>query len=159
MAIAKESLNNKEMLKALLLIIYEGNDPLRWRAAWAIEKVSTIQSELIASERNKIISTAMLPNIPNGFRRLLLSILYNIKDENIININFFNFLLEKMCDPQLPPGVQSLAMKLANRMSHIEPDLHDEFICIVHNMELNYYSAGVKAAARKCLKKKNYKES
>ena len=60
--------------------------------------------------------------------------------------------IDKMLDPKSPPGVQALAMKLAERMSRINGELHKEFLCIVSNMETDYYSAGVKSVIRNCLK-------
>ena len=53
------------------------------------------------------------------------------------------------------PGVQALAVKVAARMSRIDDALYEEFLCILRNMELGYYSAGVRAAVRNCLKYKS----
>jgi hypothetical protein len=154
-AIAAEAMTNGAVLDALFRLVYGGEDPLRWRAAWALEKVSAEHPSLLVAERDGLLQLTMQTDIPDGLCRLLLGILYNLPDDEVLDVPFFNFLLDKMCHLQSPPGVQSLAMKLACRMSQIEPELHREFLCIVRNMELGYYSAGVRASVRYCLKMRN----
>ena len=97
---------------------------------------------------------ALHPDTPHGLRRLLLSILHHLPDDEELDVAFFNLLLDTMLDLQSPPGVQSLAMKLAYRQSKSNSDLHREFLSIVRNMELDYYSAGVRSVAKRCLKGK-----
>lgn len=116
--------------------------------------MSEQQPSLLAAEHSKIVALAMSADIPDGFRRLLLSILYNLPDAQELDVELFNFLLDTMLNLKSPPGVQSLAMKLAHRMSRMHDELHEEFICIVRNMELDYYSAGVRSAVRHCTRKK-----
>ena len=152
MAIAAEALADDAVLDMLFRLLYHGDAPLRWRAAWVLEKVGISHPLLVAGERRGLIRQLMQPGTPDGLSRLLLSILYHLPDEEILDVPFFNFLLDKMGDLQSPPGVQALAMKLACRMSRKAPDLHQEFLYIVRDMELDYYSAGVRAVARNCLK-------
>ncbi|MBR6629249.1 MAG: hypothetical protein IKL03_04745 [Bacteroidaceae bacterium] len=154
LAIAREAMTDAAVLDTLLFFIYEGGDPLRWRAAWVLEKVSEQQPSLLAAEHSRIVALAIRVDIPDGFRRLLLSILHNLPDAQELDVKFFNFLLNTMLDLKSPPGVQSLAMKLAHRMSRMHDELHEEFICIVRNMELDYYSAGVRSVVRHCMRKK-----
>ena len=97
---------------------------------------------------------AMREDTPSGLRRLILGTLRHLSDDEDFDIAFFNFLLDVMIDLQSPSGVQSLAMKLAYRQSKSDSDLHKEFLCIVRNMELDYYSAGVKSVVKNCLKGK-----
>ena len=155
LALAAEAMADGEVLDALFRLVYEGEDPLRWRVAWVLEKVSAERPSLVSGECSALMQLAMQADAPDGLCRLLLGILYNLPDAEALDVPFFNFLLDRMCDLQSPPGVQSLAMKLACRMSRIDPELHREFLCILRNMELDYYSAGVKAVVRHCLKKKN----
>ena len=157
--IAAEAITNKVVLEILFSFIYNGEDPLRWRAAWAIEKVCKQHPQLVLSERERMKSLAMQTDTPDGLRRLLLSILHQLPSDADLDVVFFNFLLDKMVDLQSPPGVQSLAMKLAYRQSKSDSDLHKEFLSIVHNMELVYYSAGVRSVAHNCLKCKMKKGS
>ncbi|MBR3860175.1 MAG: hypothetical protein IKJ18_09260 [Bacteroidaceae bacterium] len=152
MVVAAEAMVDGAVLDALFRLVYGGEDPLRWRVAWVLEKVSGERPSLVEGERCALMQLAMQTDIPDGMCRLLLGILHNLPDVNTLDVPFFNFLLDRMCDLQSPPGVQSLAMKLACRMSRVDPELYREFLCILRNMELDYYSAGVRAVVRHCLK-------
>lgn len=154
LAIAREAMVDVAVLDALLLFIYEGDDPLRWRAAWVLEKVSGQRPSLLVAEHSRIVALAMRADIPDGLRRLLLGILYNLPDTQALDVELLNFLLDTMLDLKSPPGVQSLAMKLAHRLSRMYDELHEEFLCIVRNMELDYYSTGVRSVMRHCMNKK-----
>ena len=152
MTVAAEAMADEAVLDVLIRFVYSGEDPLRWRAAWALEKVSALCPSLLLGVRGDMRQLAMQSDTPSGLRRLLLNILYHLPNDEALDVAFFNFLLDKMCDLQSPPGVQALAMKLACRMSRVNPDLHQEFLCIVRNIELDYYSAGLRSAVRNCLR-------
>lgn len=155
-AIAADAVADEDVLAVLFGFVYSEKDPLRWRAAWAIEKVSNRYPQLVTNERDKMMRLCMQDDIPDGLRRLLLSILYGLAADGDFDVDFYNFLLFRMCDLQSSPGVQSLAMKLACRMSSMDADLHHEFLCILRSVEKDYYSAGLKSVLRSCLKRKIY---
>lgn len=155
-AVAADAVADEAVLAALFGFVYSGEDPLRWRAAWAIEKVSSRHPQLVANERDKMMRLSMQDDIPDGLRRLLLGILYGLSEDGEFDVHFYDFLLSRMCDLKSPPGVQALAMKLAHRMSSVDPDLQEEFLCILRNMEKDYYTAGLKSVLRNCLKRKKY---
>ena len=152
--LAVEAVNDGAVLDALFQLMSDKNPSLRWRAAWALEKVSRLQPSLLQTSHREITEMAVSPDITDGHRRLLLSILYNLPNGEELDVKLFNYLLDKMTDLKSPSGVQGLSMKLASRMSLMNRDLHDEFLCIIRNMDLEYYSAGVKSVVRNCLKKK-----
>ena len=154
LTVAREALADTEVLKELLNLLYEGDDPMRWRAAWVLEKVSERKPSLLAKERNSIVAMVTNGNGPDGLRRLLMSILHNLPDDRDIDVELLNYLLATMLDLKAPPGVQALAMKLAARISSRYEELHEEFCYMVRNMELEYYSPGVRSAVKQCLKKK-----
>ena len=145
LTLAQDAMGDDAILSALLHLIYHDTSPVRWRAAWVIEKVSGRYPSSVAAELPRLTELAMCPDIAHGLRRASM------------DVAFFNFLLDTMLDPQATPGVQSLAMKLASRISACDRDLHDEFLCLVGNMELEYYSKGVCSVARQCLRKRNRK--
>ena len=152
MAVAAEAAADNEVLQTLFRMVYGGIEPFRWRAAWVIEKVSVKYPSLIVGEREGLKRLAMQADVPEGVRRLLLSILSHLPDDEDLDVSFFNYLLDKMCDLRSSSGVQALAMKLACRMSHVDPILYKEFCCILRDMDVEYYSAGVKSAINGCLK-------
>lgn len=152
--LAVEAVNDGTVLDALFQLMSDKNPSLRWRAAWALEKVSRLQPSLLQTSHREITEMAVSPDITDGHRRLLLSILYNLPNGEELDVKLFNYLLDKMTDLKSPSSVQALSMKLASRMSLMNRDLHNEFLCIIRNMDLEYYSAGVKSVVRNCLKKK-----
>lgn len=157
LALAHEATTDANLLGALCALLYDDCEKLRWRAAWVLEKVSEKEPSLLYAERTKLTELAMRTDVSEGVRRLLLSICYHMPDAEEWDGRFYNFLLDTMVSPHSSDGVQALAMKLAGRMSHADNFLHEEFLCIVRNMEVEYYSPGVRAAMRNCLKMKKEK--
>lgn len=151
MHIAYEAIADRNMLDDLLKLMYEGEGRLRWHAAWGVEKISAKCPVVVLGERSRIIALVMQDAIPDGLRRICLSVLYNLQDDNSLDVALFNFLLGTMQNIQSSPGVQALAMKLACRMCKKEQELYREFLCIVRNMELDCYSAAVRSVARHCV--------
>lgn len=149
--IAHEAMADAQLLETLFYYIYNKDERLRWRAAWSLEMVSKRMPSLLVDERHRMRTLAMKPDITDGLRRLLFSILFNLPDEDW-DIEFLNFVLDKMLDFKSPPGVQALAMKLAARMSRKHEELYEEFCSVVQNMELEFYSAGVRSVVKQCLK-------
>ena len=158
LAIAHEAIDDEETLHALLHLIHVADDSLRWRAAWVLEKVTEQCPSLLTNQRKVIAILAIRSDVPYGLKRLLFGILYNLPSAEEVDVALLNSLLDTMVCLQAPPGVQALAMKLAAQICSTDEDLQDEFKCIVQSMELEYYSPGVRAAARQCLKNKNKKK-
>lgn len=155
LSLAREAMIDAEVLGALFLLIYKGEEPCRWRAAWVISKVSEQCAALVVDQRSQIVREIMALDVSSGLQRLLLGIYYNMPEAEELDVEFFNFLLDRMGRLQSPPGVQALTIKVAARMSRIDDALYEEFLCILRNMELEYYSPGVRAAVRNCLKHKS----
>ena len=152
LAVACEAMADTGLLESLFSILYGDSCPLQWRVAWVLEKVSRQHPSMLVKERDRIGELAMCADVSDGLRRLLLSILYNMPDAQEVNVKLYNFLLDVMIDFKSASGVQALAMKLARRISYVNKDLHEEFLCVVRNMELEYYSAGVRSVVRHCVK-------
>ena len=152
--IATEAVNDAFVLNALFQLMASGDKSLRWRAAWAVEKVASMHPSLLIGKYDEIRGWVLSTDTSDSFKRLLLGVLYHLPKREALDVELFNFLLDKMVDLQSPSSVQALSMKLASRMSCMDADLHDEFLCILRNMCLEFYSAGVRAAVRNCLKEK-----
>lgn len=154
LTLAQEAIADAAMLAELLHLVYEGPHPVCWHAAWVIEKVAQQQPSLLTGERPRLVNQSIHPDTPDGLRRLLLTTLHHLPDETEIDVEFFNFLLDKMIDLQSPPAVQAIAMKLAMCLSRTEPALHDELLCIIRNMELDYYPPALRSVAKRYSKKR-----
>lgn len=154
LALAHDAIADTTVLAQQLRIVYEGADPECRQSAWVIEKVALQAPLLLLGERPRLMRLAMHADSSYGLRRLLLSTLYHLPDVEELNIAFLNYLLQQMVDLQSPPAVQAIAMKLAERHSRTEPALHDEFLCIVRNIELDYYPPALRSVARRYIKGK-----
>ena len=153
LALAHEAMDDDAVLTELLHLVYEGPHPVCWHAAWVIEKVAQQHPLLLTNERTRLVNRTLHPDTPDGLCRLLLTTLHHLPDDKEINVEFFNFLLDKMTNIQTAPAVQAIAMKLAERISSTEPSLHDEFLCIIHNMEFAYYPPALRSVAQRYIKK------
>lgn len=153
MALAYEAIENEPLLNKLLSHVYNIDDPLCLKATWAIEKIGKQNPTSLKSEWQRLKCLAISPNITHGQRRLLLNILYNLSCSEDLDVILYNYLLDTMLCPSVPPGVQAIAMKLAYRMNCKEQSLNDEFCCIIRNVELDYYSPAFRSAVKQCLKK------
>lgn len=89
-AIAAEAIADKMVLNALLSLMCYEEDSLRWRAAWALEKVASQCSSLLIDERSRMKALAMREDTPSGLRRLTLGILYHLPGDELT----FSLLLE-----------------------------------------------------------------
>ena len=158
LSIAHEAIDDAQVLNALLSLIYTAGDPLRWRVAWVLVKVTEMCPALLIDQRGALGALVIRHDVPYGVKRLLYGVLYNMPDADEIDVALLNDLLESMVCLQAPPGVQALAMKLAARMCGMDEGLWSEFCCIVRSMELEYYSPGVRASVRYCLKNKDKKK-
>ena len=154
LSLAREAMDDADVLNSLFLFIYSGEEPLRWRAAWVVSKVSEQCPSLIMEQRSRIVREVMSLDSSSGLQRLLLGIYYHMPEAEELDVEFFNFLLDRIGCLQSPSGVQALAIKVAARMSHIDDALHEELLCVLRSMELDYYPAGVRAVVRNCLKRK-----
>ena len=153
LTLAHDAIVDAAILAQQLHIVYEGDIAARWHAAWVIEKVALQEPMILLGERHRLKRLAMSSESTYGLRRLLLTTLYHLPDEEEFDVFFFNYLLQQMIDLQSPPAVQAIAMKLAERHSRIAPSLHDEFLCIISNIEFEYYPPALRSVARRYLKK------
>ena len=88
--IAAESMADEKVLDALLSFLHNGKDSLRWRAAWALEKVAGQCPSLLIGERPQMRALALHPDTPHGLRRLLLSILHHLPDDEELDAFLFS---------------------------------------------------------------------
>ncbi len=88
----------------------------------------------------------------SSVRRLSLNIIVRleIKEEDL-RTDLLDFCLEHMVDVNEYPGIQSLCMKIAYRISNFYPELMDELIRTLKSMEIEYYKPAVKSVRNRIL--------
>ena len=88
----------------------------------------------------------------SSVRRLTLNIIERLKMyEEELRTDFLDFCFEHMVSIEEFPGIQTLCMKLAYRMSSFYPELTDELKRTLEAMEIAYYKPAVKGLRKKIL--------
>ena len=88
----------------------------------------------------------------SSVRRLSLNVIVRLQmQEDDLRTDFLDFCLEHMMDINEYPGIQSLCMKIAYRMSTFYPELMEELIRTVKSMEMEYYKPAVKSVRNRIL--------
>ena len=123
-------------------------------ALWGLTKANDHELLELQVLLNELIDQAM--NVENSsVRRLTLNIVERLPmDEEDMRTDFLDFCFEHMVKGDEFPGVQTICMKLAYRMSKPYPELMDELKRTLEDMEIEYYKPAVKGVRNKILTNK-----
>ena len=120
-------------------------------ALWGLTKASDNELSQLQVLLDELIDQAMQTE-NSSVRRLTLSSIERLKlTEDNLRADFLDFCMEHMVAGDEFPGVQTLCMKIANRMCNFYPELMEEFKRIVDAMEIDYYKPAVKGLRNKIL--------
>lgn len=127
-------------------------------ALWGLTKANDQELLTLQPLLNELIDQAMQTD-NSSVRRLTLNIIERLEmGEDDIRTDFLDFCFEHMIKGDEFPGVQTLCMKLAYRMSKPYPELMDELKRALETMEIEFYKPAVKGIRNKILNEK-YLES
>ena len=124
-------------------------------ALWGLTKASKEELSQLQMILNEFINQAMLTE-NSSVRRLSLNIVERLRvgerssgmrleiSEEDLRTDFLDFCFDHMMDVEELPGIQSVCMKLAFRMSKFYPELMDELKRTLEAMEIDYYKPAVK---------------
>ncbi len=120
-------------------------------ALWGLTKATDEELSELQVMLNKLIDQAMQTE-NSSVRRLTLNIIERLKMyEEELRTDFLDFCFEHMVSIEEFPGIQTLCMKLAYRMSSFYPELKDELKRTLEAMEIAYYKPAVKGLRKKIL--------
>lgn len=142
-----------------ILSYHEGEEGADYQVArnalWGLTKGTDAELRQLQCILHPLIDLAL--SVSNSsVRRLTLNIIERLTmEEDDLRTDFYDFCLDHMTDVNEYPGIQSLCMKLAYRMSGFYPELREELIRIVDGMEISYYKPAVKSVHRRILAGKN----
>ena len=149
--IAHWATENAANFEELYCLIFDNDQKTAWRAAWAIEKVCKLQSELLTEKIPEII--AALPHFRHdGSKRCLLLVILQSPLPQPIPVVLINICFEWLVSPKESGAVQVNSLKVLDKISKQEPDLKQE-IALCLSGDLSDYSVGYRAAARNWFKK------
>lgn len=123
-------------------------------ALWGLTKATDGELSQLQPMLHELIDLALQAQ-NSSVRRLSLNVILRLKmEEKDLRSDFLDFCLEHMTDVNEFPGIQSLCMKLAYRMSQFYPELMAELLRTVEGMEIEYYKPAVKSVRNRILCKK-----
>ena len=120
-------------------------------ALWGLTKASKEDLSQLQVIQNELIDQAMKTK-NSSVRRLSLNIVERLDmSEDDLRTDFLDFCFEHMIDVEEFPGIQSVCMKLAFRMSKFYPELMDELKRTLEAMEIDYYKPAIKCLRKRIL--------
>ena len=120
-------------------------------ALWGLTKATDEELSKLQVILDELIEQAIQTE-NSSTRRLTLNIIERLKmNEEDLRTDFLDFCLEHMVCIEEFPGVQTLCMKLANRMCSFYPELMDELNRTLETMEIEYYKPAVKGLRQRIL--------
>lgn len=138
-----------------ILSYHEGEEGADYQVArnalWGLTKGSSSEISQLQPLLHPLIDLA-LATANSSVRRLSLNIIERLTIEvDDLRTDFYDFCLDHMTDVSEYPGIQSLCMKLAYKMSQFYPELMDELLRIIQGMEISYYKPAVKSVRNRIL--------
>lgn len=120
-------------------------------AIWGLTKATDEELQQLQPMLHTFIDLALSTD-NSSVRRLALNTVERLRmEEEDLRTDFYNFCIEHMTDVTEYPGIQSLCMKLAYRISQFYPELQDALIRILEGMEIDYYKPAVKSVQGRIL--------
>ncbi len=134
-------------------LIFDEDEKVSWRAAWACEKMIQKFPNLIDDTKKQQITNLTLTTKHEGVRRLSLSILISLPVT--LNVDLINSCFDWLASEKQPIAIQSLSLKSLVRFCKIEPDLKPELIAYLENYDSHLLSPGMISSRRNALKELN----
>lgn len=120
-------------------------------ALWTLTKATDQELSQLQPILHELIDLALGAD-NSSVRRLSLNVIVRLRlAEEDLRTDFLDFCLEHMADVNEYPGIQSLCMKLAYRMSAFYPELMDELMRTLKAMDIEYYKPAVKSVRARIL--------
>lgn len=120
-------------------------------ALWGLTKAKNQELLTLQPLLNELIEQAMHTD-NSSVRRLTLNIIERLEmEEDDMRTDFLDFCFEHAVKGDEFPGVQTLCIKLAYRMSQPYPELMEELRRLLESMEIEYYKPAVKGIRNKII--------
>lgn len=151
LAIYGEVKNGKDFVGFAQRFMNDSDCLVARNALWIMTKATDEELAHLQPLSNSLIDLAMATDY-SSVRRLSLNVAYRLRlDVDDLRADFFDFCIAHMVDPNEYPGIQTLCMKHAYRISAFYPDLMGELLRTVETMNIDFYKPAVKALRNKIL--------
>jgi hypothetical protein len=152
-----EVFDNPSDFDSVYQLIFDPNEKVRWRAAWACQKISEKYPQWFNDQHFFELANLALSTTQGGLHRGCLSIIRNISLPENIPVEFINACFDWMISPKYPIAVQALSMRIGYAICKRESDFIPEFIAYLENVDVECYSPGFKSTRKNVFKMLNYK--
>ena len=132
-------------------LIFDENEKVAWRAAWACQKISEKYPEWFSDRHFEELSALSIATSHHGLLRGCLSVINNIALPECLSVEFINACFDWMISAKSPIAVQALSMKILLRICHKEPEFKQELSVVLENIDFENYSAGFKSVRKNIL--------
>ena len=147
-----EILVNPTDMDVIYMLIYDSNEKVAWRAAWACQKISEKYPGWFTGNQFMEITSLAISSSHQGLRRGCLSILLNLSIPDPIPVELINACFEWMASKKSSISIQALSMKMLYRICRVESGFKPELIAYLENADSCEYSIGFNTARKNILK-------
>ena len=147
-----EVFSNPRDFDTVYQLIFDPDEKVRWRAAWACQKISEKHPQWFNDQYFFELANLALSTSHGGLHRGCLSIIKNISLPENIPVEFINACFDWMISPKYPIAVQALSMRILYSVCKRESDFIPEFIAYLESVDVECYSPGFKSTRKNILK-------
>lgn len=148
----KEIAQNGDYYKILMSIALYDSHPKSWRAAYLIDKINALYSELLNPFLNEMIERVKIEKSESKRRHFLKLIsMKNLPEEQ--QGLMFDFCIKIFTSAKEPIAVRVHAMQILYNISEKEPELKPEILSLIEYEMENHSSAGIVSRGRKLAQK------
>lgn len=143
--------DDEHLLEEIYQLIFDEDAIVSYQALWVCTHFSQREVEWMTGKQNELIDAALVcPH--SGKRRMLLNLLCQQPPANPLRVDLLDFCFERMVSRQEPPGVQSLCIKLAHRLTLSIPELQQELYTMLEIMEPDLLVPAIRSIRKNTLK-------
>lgn len=148
----REIINAPENYKTLIEIALYDTNPKSWRAAYLVDKINDINSEMLMPFLNEMIDQVKKEKNGSKKRHFLKLISMNDIPKNHMGF-LFDFCLKTFTSSKEAVAVRVHAMQILFNITQTEPELKPEIQTIIEH-EMEYHpTAGIISRGKKLVKK------
>lgn len=142
--------NEKGGIGRLYNLVFDEDRTTSFQALWAM---THLKDSVLAEHRYDTgrLADAAMSCTDTGRRRLMLTLLVHIPQQEEPRMDLLDFCLSHMMMHKEPPAIQCMCMKLAFKLCRDIPELTEELRTTLEMMEPDTLSAGVWCARRSVL--------